>query len=390
MRFALITGEYHRRGGFPRHAADLAVGLRRIGHDVTVYAMEDAVETTPWDDGIRFETYRWIRKPLLAHMATHPWTAGRVARRIASEFDAVVSIGIPCRAPVVLVGPGTHRAWYVRTRRSLPVRSARRWLEAVRPFHRIVLAWERAMLAGRHPRLVVVPDTSRAGEYVDDFDFPSERIAFVPYAVNPDEFTYDGAARARVRRELSIPDGVPMLLNVARRGRQKGLDVLVDALDRLGDRPFVAVFAGDGSASSAIRSATSRLRESGRVRLLGRVPEVRSLYSAADLFVFPSRWDPWGLAVTEALASGLPVLCSRDIGAAAAIRPGSNGDLLDDPEDADEIAGRISELIDDIQRFDRSSVARSVAPYGLEAVAARFAEAVAPAPSGVSPARSGG
>lgn len=379
MRVALITGEYNRRGGFPRHAADLALGLHRIGHDVVVYAMKGKIETAPGDEGITFETYPWVRRPLLAHMATHPWTTGRIARRIAPSFDVVVAIGIPCRAPVVLVGPGTHRAWYVRTRRSLPLRSPRRWLEAVRPFHRVVLAWERAMLSGRHPLLVVVPDRSRAREYVEDFGFPPERIVFVPYAVDREEFRFDATVRARARRELGIPDDVPVLLNVARRGRQKGLDVLAEALHRLEDEEFVALFAGEGSAAPGLRLATGSLRQTGKVRLLGRVPEVRSLYCAADLLVFPSRWDPWGLVVTEALASGLPVLCSSDIGAAAAVRPGANGDLLRDPEDAGEIARRIKEMLPRLAQTDRSSVARTAEPYGRERVAARFAEAVSKA-----------
>lgn len=376
MRIAIITGEYSRRGGFPRHTADLAVGLHRIGHEVAVYAMEGKIESSAWDAGIAFHTYPWIRRPLLAHMATHPWTVGRLARRIEPSYDAVVSIGIPCRAPVVLVGPGTHRAWYVRTRRSLPVWSPRPWLEALRPFHRIVLAWERAMLAGRHPRLVVVPDRGRADEYVEDFGFPAERIVFVPYAVNLEEFRFDPEVRERTRRELGIPDGIPVLLNVARRGRQKGLDVLAHALHRLGDADFRALFAGDGSTAPALKLATARLRETGKVRLLGRVPEVVSLYCAADLLVFPSRWDPWGLVVTEALACGLPVLCSRDIGAAAAVRTGENGELLADPEDPDEIARGIAGLLARRRDMERGPVSRSAEPFGREAVAATFAEAL--------------
>lgn len=383
MRIAVVTGEYHRRGGFPRHAADLALGFHRIGHEVHVHAMRGAVELAAEDTELTFHPYPWVRRPLLAHMATHPWTVTRRAGLIAGDVDVVISIGIPCLAPVVLVGPGTHRAWYERTTKSLPALSARRWVETVRPFHRIVLGWERAMLSGRHPRLVVVPSEARANDYVRAFGFPSDRIALVPNPLNVEEFRFDPELRTRTRQELGIDPSTLVLLNVARRGRQKGLDVLARALQGLPGTDFCALFAGEGSTAPGLRAITARLREKGKVRLLGRVPEVRSLYCAADLLVFPSRWDPWGLVVTEALASGLPVLCSRDIGAAAAVRPGLNGALLDDPENPDEIAAGIVALLERRLDRDREAVSGTVAHLGREAVATAFVRAVEGSPDRV-------
>ncbi len=69
-------------------------------------------------------------------------------------------------------------------------------------------------------------------------------------------------------------------------------------------------------------------------------------YAAADLLVFPSLGDPWGLVVNEALACGVPVLCSRLAGCADdLIRPGENGWRFD-PLDADDfsraLAGALS------------------------------------------------
>lgn len=377
MRVVLAVSEYHRRGGFPRAAADYAVGLNREGHDVLVHARDGKIEARPDDHGIEFRPYRTPPGPTLLHMATEPLVVGRLLREAAEEADLVCSVGIPCLAPVVLLGPGTHRAFYLRTRRALPTWSLRRWGEVLRPFHRVVLAWERAMLARPHPRLVVVPDDAHARQYVDLFDFPADRIVRVPYPVNLEEFRFDAAARRTVREELGVPDGVPMLLNIARRGRQKGLDVLARALDGLpDDLEFLAVFAGDGSTSRALQTATGRLRGEGRARLLGRVPEVRPLYCAADLLVFPSRYDPWGLVVTEALACGLQVVCSGNIGAAQAVRDGETGALLDDSEDVDQVREAVLEMLHK-GPADRQAVARSVEWLGREAVARRLVEATA-------------
>lgn len=376
MRVVMATSEYHRGGGFPRAAADYAVGLARLGHEVVVHAREGRIEAGPDDQEIDFRPYRTTPGSTLLHMATEPVVVGRLLREAAADADLVLSVGIPTRSEAVLLGPGTHRAWYRRSRRAVPLWSPRRWGEPLRPFHRVVLAWEGTMLEGRFPRLVVVPDPGHAAEYAELYGFPPERVVQVPYPVDLDAFRFDAAARTRVREELEVPEGVPLLLNIARRGRQKGLDVLARGLTDLArDVDFRAVFAGDGSASRAVEAATEDLRRSGRVHLLGRVPEVAPLYSAADAFVFPSRYDPWGLVVTEALACGTPVVCSADIGAATAVREGENGLLFDDVEDPAHVRARIGELLARRGDLDREQVAGSVTWLGREAVARRLLEA---------------
>jgi glycosyltransferase involved in cell wall biosynthesis len=84
------------------------------------------------------------------------------------------------------------------------------------------------------------------------------------------------------------------------------------------------------------------------VRFLGRVPieRVRSLYAAHDLFVMPSRFEGFGIALVEALSHGLPCVARRAYAMPEIVRPGDNGDLVtgDDPV---ELAGIIERLLAD-------------------------------------------
>jgi UDP-glucose:(heptosyl)LPS alpha-1,3-glucosyltransferase len=57
----------------------------------------------------------------------------------------------------------------------------------------------------------------------------------------------------------------------------------------------------------------------------------------ADAFVLPTFYEAWGMVIIEAMASGLPVLTSRNAGAAEAVKVGFNGWLLDDPADPNEV-----------------------------------------------------
>jgi glycosyltransferase involved in cell wall biosynthesis len=85
------------------------------------------------------------------------------------------------------------------------------------------------------------------------------------------------------------------------------------------------------------------------VRLLGfkQQEELPQYYALADLFVFPTHIDPWGLVVNEAMSCGLPVLCSTAAGAAFdLIRPGVNGYTFD-PTNVTVIKELLVEMLSD-------------------------------------------
>jgi UDP-glucose:(heptosyl)LPS alpha-1,3-glucosyltransferase len=72
--------------------------------------------------------------------------------------------------------------------------------------------------------------------------------------------------------------------------------------------------------------------------------------SMSDIFVFPTAYEPFGLVITEAMACGLPVLTSRIAGAAELIQDGFDGLLLDDPNDAKELAAKLRKLLNEDMR----------------------------------------
>lgn len=359
MKIVLATSEYHRGGGFPRNAAQIARSMTQRGHSVTVFSQRAVIE--PEDAGIEFKSYRTPGWSKLASMFWEPHVLTKLFERVRGDFDICITVGMPCLAPVVLIGPGTHQAWYqITTSRDGGGGLIRRTFERVRPFHWAVMYWETRMLKKRTPRLVVVPSESGIREYRELFDFPRERLTVIPYPVEK-EFTFSETRRREARARLGIADEVRMMLHIGNRGRQKGLDTVVQALKELETtEPWRFVFAGSGSSSAALDEATKSLRAQGKVTLLGRVEETLDLYCAADLLVFPSRFDPWGLVVTEALATGTPVVCSASIGAAIAVVEGVNGTLLKEATDHLALARIIDEMLARLGSFDRPTVSRSV------------------------------
>jgi UDP-glucose:(heptosyl)LPS alpha-1,3-glucosyltransferase len=119
--------------------------------------------------------------------------------------------------------------------------------------------------------------------------------------------------RARVRRELGVRDGVPLLLFLGGAWRLKGWLVLLDALALLRSHAWMCVAAGARHETAAHAAARAGL--SDRVRVLPR-QDPRPLYGAADMLVQPTWRDPCPLTTLEALASGLPVVTTDADGAA--------------------------------------------------------------------------
>jgi glycosyltransferase involved in cell wall biosynthesis len=132
-----------------------------------------------------------------------------------------------------------------------------------------------------------------------------------------------GAARAREQIALVAGRLVPV----------KGILPLLAAWARLPEAlraRWTLLFVGDGPLSPAVRDA-ARARP-GEIAHLPALParDMPAVHAAADLHVFASLGDTWGLVVNEALACGVPVLCSRLAGCADdLIEPGRNGWLFD-------------------------------------------------------------
>ena len=118
------------------------------------------------------------------------------------------------------------------------------------------------------------------------------------------------STRAQTRRQFNLPSDKPLLLNIGRLMPQKNQAVLLRALTRLPDMHLA--IAGDGTDGGALRALAGELGVAGRLHLLGALPSaaVADLYAAADLFVFPSTWETFGLAAVEAAMAGLPVVAT--------------------------------------------------------------------------------
>lgn len=333
MRVALSSPDFNLIGGVERVAVEAANRLARAGHDVTVYGAR--IDRTVLDDGIR--THR-IAVPARVDVVTGLGFRRRAARAIAADrpdvhgaFSALSPLG------GVFWVPSVHLVAYdlLLARRSalrqLPVR--------LNPYHRGRLRLERGMLApGGCARLLALTEGVRS-DVIARFGTPEADVGVLALGFDPEMFDPSRRERLRVqaRARFGYEERDRVLLFVGNELERKGFDVLLDALALLDD-PTVKLLGAGRVAPQAYRSQIERLGLSDRLRWVGSSSDVALLHAASDAFVLPTRYEPWGLVIVEALGSGLPVVTTRLAGAALAVEDGRTGRLLRDPDDPAELA----------------------------------------------------
>jgi glycosyltransferase involved in cell wall biosynthesis len=156
--------------------------------------------------------------------------------------------------------------------------------------------------------------------YVRSFGVPSSRIRIAQLTVDvaaiqtwSNAFTLD--RRAKVRSCLQLANDNIAILYVGRLEPHKGVEDLLAAFMTLRGRLPNArlLLAGDGSLRDRVIAAAA---EMPAIHYLGRLADetLWEAYNIADIFVLPSRFEPWGLVVNEAMAAGLPVVVTDRVG----------------------------------------------------------------------------
>lgn len=218
-------------------------------------------------------------------------------------------------------------------------------------------------------------------ETVKAFGCGNCRVDVVPNFVDPAVFD-----RARhgdgLRQELG--GGRRVLMHISNFRPVKRVRDVVRVFARVRETvPSVLVMVGDGPDRGAAEDEARTLGVAGDVRFLGKIDAVAPLLAAADLYVFPSETESFGLSALEALASGVPVVAARVGGVPEVVRDGVTGALV--PLGDVEAMAREAVRFLDPARWTAASAAAAAdarARFATADVVARYetlyAEALAP------------
>lgn len=175
---------------------------------------------------------------------------------------------------------------------------------------------------------------------VEGYQIPDEKVAVCYSGVNLDEFHPKNKSlyRAGIREKFGIKDDEKLILFVGNPFSRKGLDHLIKALARIKKEKFKLLVSGKDDPQPYIGLSKNLGLEKKIIYNIGLTSEIKKIFAAADMFVFPTLYEPFGLVILEAMASGLPVVTSEIAGAAELISDHKDGIILKNPENVDEIS----------------------------------------------------
>ncbi|MGE5554624.1 MAG: glycosyltransferase family 4 protein [Betaproteobacteria bacterium] len=349
MRILMLSWEYPPKvvGGLARHVQDLSEALAQRGHEVHVLTSECGGE--PLDaqrNGVR------IHRTRSGYPATNDFYASVLHLNFAL-LERVLALGAGLGEPAII-----HAHDWLVAYAAAALKHAWR-----RPLVATIHATEWGRNRGLHSDLsrrisdvewwltyeawrVVTCSYHMRDEVHQVFQVPLDKLTVLPNGVKRSLFRRTAGDQA-VRERFARP-GEKLVLYVGRLVREKGAAVLVEAVPKIlhyspGTR---LVIAGTGPLLDQLRARAAALGVAERVAFPGFIDDTtrNALLTTADVAVYPSTYEPFGIVALEAMAAGTPVVVSDVGGFAEIVVHGVNG-LKAYPGDADSLANNILTLL---------------------------------------------
>lgn len=320
LRVALLSRRWSVRAGNERMAVELARYLDRRGHQVDVYAnrVDETVSDVLPEERIRHVA--GIGFDPTAAMLSYAWATRRLVKRLRArgETDVVIGFGHSVVHDVYRLGGGTQ-AEFLEVSREQPEARGGPILD------RVALKLEQIRFQPQSSPLLIAPSERVKQELERHYQVDPARISVIWNGIDLERFSprraHDGE-RQETRKRWGVGDDETVLLFVGQDPERKGIGVAIEVARRLKHR---LVYVGRAPKPKTLPQ---------HVIWDGERRDVEACYRSADLMIAPSRYDPFGGAVLEAAACGLPSVATARIGSTERMR-GSKLDRLriESPDD---------------------------------------------------------
>ncbi len=282
-------------GGLERVVQALAIGQRRVGHEIHVAAVLDGPEPNHWLlDAVRAEGV--VTHPLVLPARAY-WAERRAIAELCRRIEPDVVHTHGYRPDVVDAE--------VARRSGIPVVTTVHGFAGGGWKNRL---YERLQCRAFRKFEAVVAVSRALAQHLARRGVPAERIHVVPNAWHQPAVLLE---RAAARQILGIPERRFVIGWVGRLSCEKGLDVLLEALPHLADVPVVVSVLGTGHARAVLDDRARALRIGDRLTWHGPVADAARLFAAFDVFVLSSRTEGSPIVLFEAMAAGIPIVATR-------------------------------------------------------------------------------
>jgi UDP-glucose:(heptosyl)LPS alpha-1,3-glucosyltransferase len=327
MKIGLVRRGFSRTGGAENYLRRLGRGLADAGHDTTLYASED------WPRA------EWPYGNLVPVKAASPETFARAVQKQRNNEEILFSLERIFECDCYRAGDGLHRLWLERRIRHEP--PWRNWLRFANRKHPQILQLEASLFQEQRARHVITNSRLVKDEIIRQYAYPENRITVIANGLPDTDFKKKPGARSVTRAQWGLRASEIAVLFAGSGWDRKGLKYAIQAVRKLKRGDVRLIVAGHGAKPPSAGS---------RIKFLGPITDMPSLYSAADLFILPTIYDPFSNACLEALSFGLPVITTTTNGFAEIIKPGVHGHIVDRPDNVEALADGLMRWADPATR----------------------------------------
>jgi UDP-glucose:(heptosyl)LPS alpha-1,3-glucosyltransferase len=327
MKIALVRRGYSRTGGAESYLKRLGRALTDAGHLASLYST-DAWPSAEWPYG-----------PLIRFSDSGPLRFAKAVQEARQPEEIFFSLDRILQCDCYRAGDGIHKVWLKR--RLAHEAGWRAFFRFANRKHAELLQLERTLFEKGGARHIIANSQMVRQEIIDEFAYAAKDITVIYNGLPDAPFKRNPRSRDEVRREWGLRENDAVLLFAGTGWDRKGLKYAVQAVEGISNQTVRLLVAGTGKKHNY---------RSNKVRFLGPVADMPSLFLAADIFVLPTVYDPFSNACLEALSFGLPVITTATNGFAEIIVPGVHGEVTDRADNVPALQQAIEKWLDPARR----------------------------------------
>ncbi len=334
MKICLPIRMFNKYGGASKYVSELAEIFCQK-HDVHIFS--SSFETNL--KNISLHRVPTLNRTFL-NLATYAFFSTRMMKKI--KFDIVHSQG-ECLDQDIITAQSCHKAWLEQIKKE----NKRRHI--LNPNDSFVLYLDKHNYNKRKYKKIIAISNFLKNSIINYYNVSEDDIEVIYSGVNTVKYKPNEKRKILLKNKLNLTDTFVVLF-VGWEFKRKGLEYILRAI-QLMKRNNIKIFVvgkGIDDPECNMKLLAKKLGIQKNVFFVGHIgPEhISDYYNIADAFVLPSMHDAFALVVTEAMASGIPVIVSKNTGASELIENGKNGFILENYTSSEEIASLLNILIE--------------------------------------------
>jgi glycosyltransferase involved in cell wall biosynthesis len=348
-KLLIAIHDLHPWGGQDKSNLEILYGLsKKTPLEIHAYQFTDH---RPWPT-VTFTKYTGLRRPMILKVLSYGFRSMlRFAHRRKTEKVWIQSTGTATWNPDVFQIQFLHKTWQ-NLQSDFDLEDDSSFFKSI--YHQLLQffnVWLENRVYKKDKKYIAISHSIKK-ELIQNFQIPEKNICTIYHGVDTQFFcpstTLEAlATREKIRNELRIPKDALVLLHTGALNQRKGVPLALETLGVLKTEGFsnihyIAVGAGDVKPLKKI-AADEKITEN--VHFVQHSKNIRDYYWASDLFFFPTVYEPFGLVILEAMASGLPCVVSPSAGGSELIEHEQNGLLIENILDPVSMAQQLGLLI---------------------------------------------